>query len=281
MDAIVLAAGEGTRFFAGSFEKRPLPGVLEYPIPKSLYPVAVPGVNAPPKPMLGHVITSLQDGGMETVWIATGHLGEKISAFVETTFDGSRVVAIPPHDSIDYRKGPLYTLAGMLDTLNERGILAQQGFDKMIMLSPSDLIIDRKAIYYMAGIPARGMMASRSRAHVIIENRPGSVKKGAHTALKDLVPPRFQHLFDAAMLGCHVVPIVAVHLDILSSALHGIEKSRTKFAEILRDWLDANVNDDREFRSEFNIIQSVFLGDRFYWYDLDTMDAVKEMESKG
>jgi choline kinase len=262
MDAIVLAAGEGLRFFGKKFEQRPLPPGWEYPIPKALFPVAVPQARAAPRPILGHLVNALQDGGAETIWIATGHLGEKIDAFVEAAFAGSNVVVIPPHASIDYRKGPLYTLAGALDYLNENGVLARQGFDKMVMLSPADLIIDRKAVWYIAGIPARGMMSSRSRVHVIIENRPGAGKTSEHTRLKDLLPSRFQHLFDAVFLACPVVPLMAVHL------------------EVLKAWLEANIRDDHAFRSEVNIIQSVYLGEKFYWYDLDTFDAVWAMEQK-
>ncbi len=280
MDAIVLAAGEGSRFFTTGFKQRPLSPGWEYPIPKALFPVIVPQVSAAPRPMLEHLVNALHDGGAETIWIATGHLGEKIDAFVKTSLTGSNVMVIPPHPSIDYRKGPLYTLAGALDHLNGSGVLASQGFDKMVMLSPADLVIDRKAVWYLAGIPARGMMSSRSRVHVIIENRPNAVKKGAHTALKDLVPLRFQQMFDYVMLGCPVVPLLAVHLDVLTSVIVGIAKGYTKFSEVLKDWLETNIRDEHAFRAEVNVIQSTFLGERFYWHDLDTLDAVRDMELK-
>jgi choline kinase len=278
MDAIVLAAGEGTRFFGKDFEQRPLPSGLEYPIPKALFPVTAPRSSATPRPMLEHLVNALHDGGAETIWIATGHLAEKIGAFVKASLQGSNVKVIPPHPSIDYRRGPLYTLAGALDHLNESGVLASEGFDKMIMLSPADLIIDRKAAWYLAGIPARGMMSSRSRVHMIIENRPNVLSKTVHTALKDIVPPRFRQMFDHALLGCPVVPLVAVHLDVLASAVAGIAKGYTRFSEVLKDWLGTNIRDEHAFRSEVNVIQSMYLGERFYWHDLDTLDAVRDME---
>ncbi len=280
MDAIVLAAGEGTRFFGKGFEQRPLPPGWEYPIPKTLFPVAVPPASAAPRPILEHLVKALHDGGAEAIWIATGYLGEKIDAFVKTTLAESNVKVIPPHPSIDYRKGPLYTLAGALDHLNGSGVLAGQGFDKMIMLSPADLVIDRKAVWYIAGIPARGMMSSRSRVHMIIENRPNVVEKSVHSALKDIIPPRFQQLFEPFVLGCPVVPLLAVHLDVLTSAVAGIAKGYTRFSEVLKDWLETNIRDEHAFRAEVNVIQSTYLGERFYWYDLDTLDAVRDMEHK-
>jgi len=228
--------------------------------------------------MLEYLINALSAGGVEAIWIATGHLGEKIDAFVRTAFAGSNVRTIPPHPAIDYRKGPLYTLAGALDYLNERGELIKAEFDKMMMLSPADLVIDRRAAWYIAGIPARGMMASRSRVHVIIENRPNMTRKRVHTPLKDVVPQRFQQLFDPALLACPIVPLVAVHVDILTCAIGGIARGRTRFSEALKDWLEENIRDEHEFRSEVNVIQSVYLGEKFYWYDLDTMDAVRDME---
>ncbi|MBN2151064.1 MAG: NTP transferase domain-containing protein [Candidatus Lokiarchaeota archaeon] len=279
-DAIVLAAGEGARFFGTGFEERPLPPGWEYPVPKALFPVSVPGAGAERRPMLEHLVKSLHEGGVETVWIATGHLGEKVDAFVREALGGSNARAIPPHPSIDHRKGPLYTLAGALDYLNENGVLSSQGFDKMVMLSPADLIIDRKAVWYMAGNPARGMMASRSRVHVIVENRPNVAIKGVHTRLDSIFPPRFHQAVDPAMPGWPVVPLVAVHVDVLMGAIDGIARGRTKFAEVLADWLDTNIRDEHEFRFEVNVIQSIFLGDKFYWYDLDTMDAVRAMEGQ-
>ncbi len=278
MDAIVLAAGEGIRFFGKDFEQRPLPTGCEYPIPKALFPVSVPQAGAVSRPMLEHLVNALNAGGAETIWIATGHLGEKIDALLKGGLEGSRAKVIPPHPSIDYRKGPLYTLAGALDYLNESGVLAKEGFDKMIMLSPADLIIDRKAVWFMAGIPARDMMASRSRVHVIIENRPNANKKRAYTPLRDMVPPRFQQMFDPAWLGCPVVPLVATHIDVLSSVVGGIAKGCTRFTELLKDWLETNIRNEHDFRSEVNVIPSIYLGERFYWYDLDTMDAVRDME---
>ncbi|MEX2717049.1 MAG: hypothetical protein Q6353_007135 [Candidatus Sigynarchaeum springense] len=279
MDAIVLAAGEGSRFFTKMFEQRQLPRGLEYPIPKTLFPVIVPHAGTVCKPMLEHLVNALSAGGVETIWVATGHLSVKIGAFVKTALGGSNVKVIPPHPSIDYRKGPIYTLAGTLDYLNEHGELTKSGFDKMMLLSPADLIIDRKAIWYIAGVPARGMMASRSRVHVIIENRLSKTKTGMHTFLKDIVPQRFQNLFDLAMLACPLVPIVAVHIDVLTSAIKGIARGRTTFTEVLKDWLEENIRDEHEFRSELNVIQSIYLGEKFYWYDLDTFDRVKDMES--
>jgi hypothetical protein len=82
------------------------------------------------------------------------------------------------------------------------------------------------------------------------------------------------------MLGCPVVPLVAVHLDVLTSAIAGIAKGYTKFSEVLKEWLETNIRDERAFRSEVNVIQSIHLGERFYWHDLDTLDALRDMELK-
>ncbi len=278
MDAIVLAAGEGSRFFTKNLKQRQLPQGLSYPIPKSLFPVSVPQAGADSRPIIEHLVNALSAGGVESIWVATGYLADKIDMFVRTAFAGSNVRVILPHPSIDYRKGPLYTLAGALDYLNESGELSKNGFDKMMILSPADLIIDRKAIWYVAGIPARGMMASRSRVHIIVENRPNMAWKSAHTPLYDILPKRFQKVVDTAVLGCPVVPLVAVHVDVLSGAIEGIVKGRNKFTEVLKDWLETNIRDEHEFQFEVNLIQSTFLGKNFYWYDLDTMDAVREME---
>jgi len=278
VDAIILAAGEGIRFFGGKFEARQLPAGLEYPIPKTLFPVGLPGKTAERKPILAHLVGALFEGGIEKVYITTGYLGEKIVRFVSDTMSHLNIEIIPPNPAIDYRKGPLYTLAGALNHFVEHGILTSKGFDRMVMLSPSDLVIDRRAPYFVTGIPARDMMASRSRLHVIVENRDGSHPWPASSSLKDLIPARLASAVHADVLACPVVPMMAVHVDILMEAVGYLNRGATKFAEFLKSWLDEHVKDDHEFLVDVNIIPAMHLGKSFYWQDIDTFDSVKTLE---
>jgi hypothetical protein len=278
MDAILLAAGEGKRFFTGDFERRPLPCDLDYPIPKSLYPVSIPSKGEERKPILGHIVEALADGGIEKIYLGTGFMHEKIEMFVANELAGANIEVIPPNPEIDYRKGPLYTLAGVLNYFVENKILTSKGFDRVVMLSPADLVIDRRAPWFIIGNPARGMMKSRSRLHVLIENRGGKCNRPRSSTLRDLIPDRLASAIDEDMLDCPVVPMMAVHVDILVEAIGYLNKGATKFAEFLKAWIEENIKDEHQLAAEMNIIPTTYLGDAFYWHDIDNFDSVKNLE---
>jgi len=279
MDAILLAAGEGSRFFSGDYEPRSLPCDLDYPIPKSLYPVAIPSKGEERKPILEHLVESLVDGGIEKIYIGTGFMHEKVEAFVKSHLATSNLEIIPPNPEIDYRKGPLYTLAGVLNYFVENRIMTKKGFDRVILLSPADLVIDRRAPWFIAGNPARGMMASRSRLHIMVENRGGTWDRSASSTLSSLIPDRFTSTFDEEMLACPVVPMMAIHVDILMEAIGYLNKGIMKFAEFLKAWIDDNIADEHALAVEMNIIPTTYLGETFYWQDIDTFDSVKILEN--
>ncbi|HME55175.1 MAG TPA: hypothetical protein VKM55_23410 [Candidatus Lokiarchaeia archaeon] len=278
MDAILLAAGDGTRFFSSDYEVRPLPCDLEYPIPKCLYPVSIPSKGEGQKPILEHVVEALVDGGIEKIYIGTGLMHEKIETFVNEQLTTLNIEIIPPNPEIDYRKGPLYTLAGVLKFFVDNGILTKKGFDRIVMLSPADLVIDRRAPWFIAGIPAREMMASRSRLHVMVENRGGAWNRSTSSALSYLIPERFTGALDESLLACPVVPLMAVHVDILVEAIGYLNKGATKFAEFLKTWIDENIIDEHQLAMDINIITTTYLGESFYWQDIDTFDSVKALE---
>lgn len=278
MDAILLAAGEGSRFFSTDFERRPLPCDLDYPIPKTLYPVSIPSKGEERKPILEHIVEALVDGGIEKIYLGTGFMHEKIEAFVNDQLATSNIEIIPPNPEIDYRKGPLYTLAGVLNYFVDNGILTTKEFDRVVMLSPADLVIDRRAPWFIAGVPARGMMASRSRFHIMVENRVEVLDRSTSSALSSLIPERFTSAFDEELFTCPVVPMMAVHIDILMEAIGYLNKGETKFAEFLKAWIDENIPDEHQLAMEMNIIPTTYLGYAFYWQDIDTFDSVKALE---
>jgi choline kinase len=275
MDAIVLAAGEGKRFFGPGFEERPLPDGLEYPIPKTLYPVSVPGSDAEPRPVLAHLVDALIAGSIEHVFIGTGHLAEKIAYYVEHYLQDKPIEVIPPNESIDYRIGPLYTLAGVLQYFLDNDVFGRKDLDKVFMLCPSDFLFDRRAVWYLAGNSARGMMASRFPLHVLVETRDVEPRP-EHSTLQTIVPERFQGLFPEDLLACPLIPLMGVHLDILLESVTYLNRGETTFASFLKAWLDETIDSERQFQSTLNVMATTGLGERFYWFDLDSFAVIAE-----
>ncbi|MHA1684594.1 MAG: hypothetical protein ACTSUE_26890 [Promethearchaeota archaeon] len=277
MDAIILAAGEGKRFFSGKIEARPLPFDLQYPVPKSLFPVKVKSKSkvAGNKPMLGTLIDALFEGGIEHVFIGTGHLAGKIKTYISHAYPDKKVQVVEPNPRIDFRKGPLFTLATVLQHLSSTGILTQKNQDKIFMIVPADLVIDRKAIWYITGPASRGMMSSRSTFHVMVDNRPGGMeeKKGAQfSPLRTIIPDSFTHLFDGGILDCPLVPIVSIHVEILLDAVPFLNQGMTKLSPFIKRWLNDHYQTDREFRVNVNVITANYLGESFTWCDVDTWE---------
>ncbi len=269
MDAIILAAGEGKRFFSSVREKRALPPEIDYPIPKCLYPVSIPGaMNNERKPVLGHLLDSAFQGGIETCYIATGYQEEKIARYIETDARASDIHLVRSNPLIDYTKGPLYTLAGVMQYFLDHGVLQQENFDKIILIIPSDLIIARRAIYYITGNPARGMMASRAMVHAIMENRPTRVKRDA-SKLGRLLPDKFKHLASEDILQNPLIPAMAVHVDILIDIMSYMQEGLQTFIDAMRAWIERNLHDDRSFKTNVNIIPASAFGESFYWFDVD------------
>lgn len=277
MHAIILAAGEGRRFFSSGVEERPLPAGLSYPIPKCLYPVRDPrSPDSPPRPVLDHLLAAMHAGGLETAHVATGHLGEKVERWLSGSVFNDFATILPPVDGIDYTRGPLLTLAGALARLNERGLFSQQGFDQIVCLCPADLVIDRKAFWYVAGNPARGMMVSRALMHFLVDDRPRERDARAHTTLADLVPERFQGIFPSTALTAPVVPVMAMHVDVLAESVSHVNKGHVRVSTFLRAWIDAAFQNDREFKANVNVIPASNLGSSFYWHDLDDGSVVRD-----
>lgn len=279
MDAIILAAGNGSRFFnqismsTGENEK---PVSL---IPKGLIQVAKD--FRPPyckrDTILGILVETLLQGGIDHVYIATGYKQERIESYAKRWLSGLPVTTVPPDPSLDYRKGPLYTLSGILAYLSDEKIFDRENFDKIIMIAPSDLIIDRKAIWHLAGPAGRGMMSSRSTMHVLVDDRKDEETKSNvdnHTTLKSLIPSKFHELFEYTLLQCPIVPIMAIHLNILLEASRYTTKGFSLVSEFLRAWIKDNINTSHEFKTNLNLCRVSRLGEHFKWIDVDTPAAL-------
>nr|MDO8135794.1 NDP-sugar synthase [Candidatus Njordarchaeum guaymaensis] len=105
MQAVVLAAGTGTRLM-------PLTAV----IPKALLPIAN-------RPLLDYVISSLKQASIREVIIVTGHLGSKITKYLQASKQYNNVeidsIRAPKYDA-----GPLYSLLASEKLVNDDFLLA-------------------------------------------------------------------------------------------------------------------------------------------------------------
>ena len=275
MDALIIAAGKGERFFTDKVEKRPLEHNLEYPVPKTLYPVCKPGTQDEPRAMLYHLSQALLQGEIEHVYIATGHLQEKIASYIQQSLNDDRITVIPPNPSIDFTKGPLYTIATALDYFVKNGVFQAKDFDKIMLLAPSDLIIDRKAIWYLAGNSSRGMMKSRCLVHVMVEDRVDhECFNQQGTPLRAMIPNTYHNLFSGTYLDYTVIPIIAIHVDVLMHAITAIKAGAIKFSESVQSWIQENVKSEHDFKRDINIIPASRLGSKFFWTDVDTFDRI-------
>ncbi|MHA1699823.1 MAG: hypothetical protein ACTSWN_13350 [Promethearchaeota archaeon] len=284
MDSIILAGGKGLRFFSSGWEKRPLPGSMQYPIPKALYPVRFPCNENPDemKPIIYWLVKSLTRGGIERIFIGTGYLHDKIRGFVQHELADPNVVVVPPDDDIDYERGPLFTLAATMKWLDRRGEFKRKTRDKIIMVVPSDLIIDTRAIWYVVGPAARSMMASSKIIHFFVEDRwekQGETKQSAgikSTRLRDWMPVNIQHSYPDKILESRIVPIIALHENIIKEACELRSKGFNKLSEFLKYWFNENFQNSMDFESNVDVIPTSRLGQNFFWYDIDVFDVVKK-----
>ncbi|MFX0098323.1 MAG: hypothetical protein ACFFCS_02005 [Candidatus Hodarchaeota archaeon] len=274
MHAIILAAGEGKRFNFKGLAGRQLPEGISHPVPKSLIAVKDPKNldQEEYKPILERLIDGLFKSGIERVYMGTGYMYEVIEKFVIIHLQERDIVVIPPDPMIDYTRGPLFTMASVMKYIREKRITSIKDFDKIMLLLPADLVIDPRGIWYMIGPPSRGMMASRNLLHVFVEDR--KVPEKISTVLEDIIPTRFQELFTPKLLKCPVIPMMAVHVDILMDTAKKIEDDQEKFAPALKNWLDENIKDERELKLNINIIKASSIGENFYWFDIDSQDDI-------
>ncbi|NVM56016.1 MAG: NDP-sugar synthase [Candidatus Helarchaeota archaeon] len=112
MKAVILAAGYGKRM-----------GKLAESLPKPLIPIAN-------KPILQHLIESLNKSGVKNFVIAVGHLKDQIISFL-TTFQKNGI-ELTIKNAKDFKKGPIYSFYACRDEIK----------DEDFILTPADLLID-------------------------------------------------------------------------------------------------------------------------------------------
>lgn len=274
MHAIILAAGEGKRFNHEGLEKRPLPDGFDYPIPKSLVPVKDPKATDVEeyRPILARLIDALFKGGIESAFIGTGYLHGLVQEFVDGHVEGKKVTVFPPDPSIDYSRGPLFTLATVMKHFREEGIVDAKGFDKILLLLPADLVIDPRGIWFMVGPSSRGMMASRKLLHIFVEDRK-TVEKPS-TLLEDVIPERFHEFFTPKLLSSAIVPVMGAHVDVLMDITKDLDGNQAKFALALKAWIDENIEGEYELNLNLNLIKASLIGQNFYWFDIDDQNDI-------
>ncbi|MHA1791543.1 MAG: hypothetical protein ACTSVI_02795 [Promethearchaeota archaeon] len=281
MHAIILAAGEGKRFFSGSFEKRKLPDGISYPIPKTLYPIRE-NRNDPLSsrvPIIEQLIHSLQEGNIEEIFIGTGYLNEKIYYFLKNKKFDNAVHVYLPGSSVDYKKGPIYTLAMTLNKMKEEGVFDRKNLDKIFFLIPGDLVVGPRLPWYVSGPSGRSMMRSRALIHMVIDDRKNCVKPSSYSTVEEIIPKKFIHLMSPAILEAPLIPAMALHVDILLESKKYIqEHDINKFSRFLKIWIDKNIQDELDFRNAIHLIRASFLGESFFWMDVDTWDDVSNFD---
>ena|GEM_PF-1378067 len=207
MEAVILAAGKGTRM-----------GALSQFIPKPLIPIAN-------RPIIEHLILAYKKAGISDFIIVTGHLGSKIR---NQLGDGAQYeVSIRYRESKNYNLGPIHSLLAAEEEISSNNFF----------VSPGDFIIDPRAIenvkkkHSREGVTIAVDIASDSKLGTTVYTCPTGLKFGRVSGFyKPILKGGEPHLC-VSLLLCN------------ASIFHYIHKALEKGLNILLDALNLSIRD--------------------------------------
>jgi NDP-sugar pyrophosphorylase family protein len=230
MKAIILTAGYGTRM-----------GELTKYVPKPLIPI----VN---KPILQHLIESLNQCGIDEFIFAVGHLKNQLTSFL--TEPQKKDLNFTIKFAKDFSKGPLYSFSACLSEIR----------DEDFILLPADLLIDPNAL--------AGLLRKSESGYLTLafdEKRAEAPHSIIYLSSDDRTPQVLgltSKMREGTAITKLLVPLLISRVDFQSYVKRSLALNQTKVIDAMQLFVE-NKNPTAAYKIQGG-----------YWFDLDTIEDV-------